>query len=66
VTTRTRDRIWPADESPREHLGNAISLLMYDPSPDGITAALCRIERAMQLLDREALRRAAAGAAVLA
>jgi len=52
-------RVWPKDEGLRENLLNAIAVLQLDQSPEGVTAGIVRIERAIQLLDREALRQKA-------
>lgn len=52
-------RQWDETETVRDHCVNAVTLLTHDPSPDGVTAAIIRIERAIQLLDRDALLRAA-------
>jgi len=46
----------PKDEGPREHPINAIAVLQLDQSPEGVAAGIVRIERAIQLLDRKALR----------
>lgn len=52
-------RQWDENETVRDHCVNAVSLLMQDTTPGGVTAAIIRIERAIQLLDRDTLLRAA-------
>jgi len=55
-------RVWPEDETAREHALNAITLLSLadcDYTPGLLKAVRDRLERIVQLLDREALLRAA-------
>ncbi len=48
---------FPEQETPREAVGNALTVLMYEPaSPDRDTWLAARLERALQLLDRALLR----------
>jgi hypothetical protein len=46
-------RAWPENETVREHLVNAETLLLMDPT--ATESILERVRRAIQLLDRQSL-----------